>query len=150
MHEKMFHSIEDSAEITVTIKLITSCNAEHKVKLLNKETSDTIVIKQQTSCNAEHKEKHVNKETSAMIVIDYPNPNPQCSKRFWNITLTSTLHDKQAALQSVVAGGSVIGEAAYAALEYSLTVEVPRVSRARMLVLFISTKHLHWIVAAEL
>ena len=34
MHEKKFHSIEDSAEITVTIKLITSCNAEHKVKQL--------------------------------------------------------------------------------------------------------------------
>ena len=57
MHEKMFHSIEDRAEITVTIKLITSCNAEHKVKQLNKETSDKIVIKQQTLCNAEHKEK---------------------------------------------------------------------------------------------
>ena len=110
MHEKMFHSIEDSAEITVTIKLITSCNAEHKVKQLNKETSDKIVIEQQTSCNAEHKEKQVHKETSAMIVIDYPNPNPQCSKRFLNITLTSTLHDKRAARQSVVAGGSVIGE----------------------------------------
>ena len=64
MHEKMFHSIEDSAEITVTIKLITSCNAEHKVKQLNKETSVKIVIEQQTSCNAEHKEKQVNKETS--------------------------------------------------------------------------------------
>ena len=34
-------------------------------------------------------------------------------------------------------------------LEYSLTVEVPRVLRERMLTLFISTKHLHWIVAAN-
>ena len=116
MHEKMFHSIEDSAEITVTIKLITSCNAEHKVKQLNKETSDKIVIEQQTSCNAEHKEKQVNKETSDTIVIDNPNPNTQCSKKFWKITFTSTLHDKLAARQSVVAGGSVIGEAAYAAV----------------------------------
>ena len=116
MHEKMFHSIEDSAEITVTIKLITSCNAEHKVKQLNKETSDKIVIEQQTSCNAEHKEKQVNKETSDTIVIDNPNPNTQCSKKFWKITLTSTLHDKLAARQSVVAGGRVIGEAAYAAV----------------------------------
>ena len=35
-------------------------------------------------------------------------------------------------------------------LEYSLTVEVPRVSKERMSTLFISTKHLHWIVAAKL
>ncbi len=57
MHEKMFHSIEDSAEITVTFKLVTSCNAERKVKQLHKETRDKTVIEQQTSCNAEHKEK---------------------------------------------------------------------------------------------
>ena len=43
-----------------------------------------------------------------------PNHNKQCSKKFWKITLTSTLHDKRAARQSVVAEGSVIGEAAYA------------------------------------
>jgi len=94
MHEKMFHSIEDSAEITVTIKLITSCNAEHKVKQLNKETSDKIVIEQQTSCNAEHKEKQVNKETSDTIVIDDPTPCTLYIKKFWNTTLPSTLHDK--------------------------------------------------------
>ena len=35
-------------------------------------------------------------------------------QKFWNATLPSTLHDKQAACQSVVAGGSVPGEAAYA------------------------------------
>ena len=105
MHEKMFHSMEDSTKITVTIKLLTLCNAEHKEKQLNKETSDTIVIELLTSCNAEHKEKQVNKETSDTIVIDDPTPNTQYSKKFWNATLPSTLHDKQAAHQSVVAGG---------------------------------------------
>lgn len=49
-------------------------------------------------------------------MINNPNPNTQCSKKFWKITFTSTLHDKLAARQSVVAGGSVIGEAAYAAV----------------------------------
>ena len=82
MHEKMDHSIKDSVEITVTIKLITSCNAERKVKQLNKETSVKIVIEQQTSCNAEHKEKQVNKETSDTIVIDNPNPIRNAAKRF--------------------------------------------------------------------
>ena len=81
--------MEDSIEITVTIKLLTSCNAEHK-------------------------EKQVNKETSDMIVIDAPNPNKQYSKKFWNATLPSTLHDERAARQSVVAGGNVLGEEAYA------------------------------------
>ncbi len=85
----MFHSMEDSTEITVTIKLLTSCNAEHKEKQVNKETSDT-------------------------IVIDAPTPNTQYSKTIWNATLSSTLHNKQAACQSVIAGGSVLGEAAYA------------------------------------
>jgi hypothetical protein len=49
-----------------------------------------------------------------MIVIDAPTPNTQCSKKIWNATLPSTLHDKRAARQSVVTGGSVHGEAAYA------------------------------------
>ena len=83
--------MEDSTKITVTIKLITSYNAEHKEKQVNKETSDT-------------------------IVIDDPISITQYSKKFWSSTLPSTLHDKQAARQSVVAGGSVIGEAAYAAV----------------------------------
>ncbi len=74
----------------------------------------TVTIKQLTLCNAEHKEKQVNKETSDMIVINDPTPNTQYSKKFWNATLPSTLHDKRAARQSVIAGGSVIGEAAYA------------------------------------
>ena len=114
MHEKMFHSMEDSTEITVTIKLLTLFNVEHKEKQLNKETSDTIVIELLTLCNAEHKEKQVNKETSDTIVSDAQTPNTQYSKKFWNATLPSTLHDKRAARQSVVAGGSVLGEAAYA------------------------------------
>ena len=80
--------MEDSIKITVTIKLLTLCNAEHKEKQVNKETSDT-------------------------IVIDDPTPNMQYSKKFWNATLPSTLHDKRAACQSVVAGGSILGEAAY-------------------------------------
>ncbi len=78
----MFHSMEDSTKITVTIKLLTSCNAEHKEKQLNKETSDTIVIELLTLCNAEHKEKQVNKETSDTIIIDDPTPNTQYSKKF--------------------------------------------------------------------
>ncbi len=49
-----------------------------------------------------------------MIVIDDPTPNTQYSKKFWNATLPSALHDKRAARQSVIAGGTVIGEAAYA------------------------------------
>ncbi len=106
--------MEDSTKITVTINLLTLCNAEHKEKQLNKETSDTILIDLLTLRNAEHKEKQVNKETSDTIVIDDPTPNTQYSKMFWNATLPSTLHDKRAACQSVVAGGSVIWEAAYA------------------------------------
>ena len=47
-------------------------------------------------------------------MIDDPTPNTQDSKKFWNATLPSTLHDKRAACQSVVAGGSVLREAAYA------------------------------------
>ena len=84
-------------EITVTIKLLTSCNAEHEEKQLNKETSDAIVIELLTSCNAEHKEKQINKETSDTIMIDDPTPNTQYSKKFWSATLPSTLHDKRAA-----------------------------------------------------
>ena len=74
--------MEDSTEITVTIKLLTLCNAEHKEEQLNQETSDTIVIELLTSCNAEHMEKQVNKETSDMIVINAPTPNMQYSKSF--------------------------------------------------------------------
>ncbi len=85
----MFHSMENSTEITVTIKLLTLCNAEHK-------------------------EKQVNKETSDKIVIDATTPNTQYSKKISNATLPSTLHDKRAACQSDIAGGSVLREESYA------------------------------------
>ncbi len=142
--------MEDSIELTVTIKLLTLCNAEHKEKQLNKETSDTIVIELLTLCNAEHKEKQVNKETGDTIVIDAPTPNTQYSKKIWNATLPSTLHDKRAARQSVIAGGSVLGEAAYATVGIFAYCGDPWVLRERMSTLFISRKHLHWIVAVEL
>ena len=145
----MFYSIEDSTEITVTIKLLTSCNAEHKEKQLNKETSETIVIELLTLCNAEHKEKQVNKETSDMIVIDDPTPNMQHSKKFWNATLPSTLHDKWAARQSVVAGGSVLGEAAFATVGIFSYHRGPK-GFERKKVDIVYTKHLNRIIAAEL
>ncbi len=101
-------------------------------------------------CNAEHKEKQVNKETSDTIVIDAPTSNTQNSKKFWNATLPSTLHDKQAACQSVIAGGSVLGEAAYATVGIFPYRGGPKGFKRRMSTLFISTKHFFWIVAADL
>jgi hypothetical protein len=58
----------------------------------------------------------VNKETSDTIVIYAPTPTTQYSKKIWNATLPTTLHDKRAARQSVVAGGTVLGEAAHTAV----------------------------------
>ena len=142
--------MEDSTEITVTINLLTLCNAEHKEKQLNKETSDTIVIKLLTSCNAEHKEKQVNKETSDMIVIDAPTPNMQYSKTFWNATLPSTLHDKRAARQSVVAGGSVLGEAVYATVGIFPYLGGPKGLERKNVNIFYTNKTFHCIIDAEL
>ena len=141
--------MEDSTKITVTIKL-TSCNAEHKEKQLNKETSDMIVIELLTLCNAEHKEKQVNKETSDTIVIDASTSNMQYSKKIWNATLPSTLHNKRVVRQSVIARGSVLWEAAYATVGIFPYGGGPKGFKRKNVDIVLSTKHLHWIVAAEL
>jgi hypothetical protein len=76
----------------------------------------TVTIKLRPSCNAEHKEKQVNKETSDTIVIYAPTPTMPYSKKIWNTTLPTTSHDKRAACQSGVAGGTVLGEAVHIAV----------------------------------
>jgi hypothetical protein len=55
---------------------------------------NTVTIKLLTWCNAEHKDKQVNKETSDTIVINAPTPTMQYSKKIWNVPLPTTLHDK--------------------------------------------------------
>ena len=109
-----------------------------------------IVIELLTSCNAEHKEKQVNKETSDAIMIDDPISNMQYSKNFGAKHFPPHYMTSERLVIQTLQEGVSLERQRTLQLKYSLTMEVPRVLRERMLTLFISKKHLYWIVAAEL
>ena len=129
----MLHAIESCIEITVTIKS-SPYPAEEDDRIGNNETQNVSVL--------DDLKKHRNAAIPSVLDVS------QFDHR--NAPTPSTLDVGQVACHSVVAGGIILGDAAYSAIRIIPYHGGPKGLRRRIPKLFMSMKHFHWIIAAAL